>query len=191
MRLLSACNKSLSKKRRQQHAMALLLLTAVLFSCAGKGISGHAGRNVIDGDVIIRGGGPLTRTVLLEDEHGIRTVVKSGKWRDELASLKGRRVKVRGYIEGSPRFGYSIEVKSYQLVPPAGMTAVRGVVNFIDGRLKLQDIRMGREFIIHGKLGAALKQLAGYEIWAWGREEKGIEEAASITVEGYELIGGG
>jgi len=185
MRLLSACSRFLTRKRLKHALVALSLLSAVLFSCASKEISGYSSKNMIDGNVVIRGGGPLTRTVLLEDRYGIRTVVKSGKWRDELASLKGRRIKASGNIEGSSRFGYSINVQSYQLVPPEGMIAVRGVLAFAEGRLRLLNEGPGEdEYIMEGKLGPALRQLAGYQIWVWGREED-----ATIEVEGYELIG--
>ena len=186
MRLLSACSKSLTSRRLKYPRVAMFFFSALLFSCSTRNISEYRSNNTIEGIVVIRGGGPLTRTVLLEDRHGIRTVVKSGKWGDELASLKGRRVMVRGDMEGSPRFGYSIMVQSYQLVPPPGMMAVRGVLNLNEGQLRILNGKTGRSYIIKGKLGPALRQLAGYEIWVWGGEEDSI-----ITVEGYELIGSG
>ena len=186
MRLLSACSKFLPGKRLKHASVALFLISSLVFSCASKENPGYSYRNSIDGIVVIRGGGPLTRTVLLEDRHGIRTVVKSGKWKDELASLKGRRVMVRGDMEGSPRFGYSIRVQSYQLVPPPGMIAVRGVLNLTGGHLRIINRKTGGSYIIEGKLGPALRQLAGYQIWVWGGKEDSI-----IKVEGYELIGSG
>lgn len=186
MRLLSACSKSLTGRRLKHPRVALLLLSALLFSCSTRNISEYRSNNTIDGIVVIRGGGPLTRTVLVEDRHGIRTVVKSVKWRAELASLKGRRVMVRGDLEGSPRFGYSIRVQSYQLVPPPGMIAVRGVLSLAEDQLRILNRETGESYIIEGKLGPALRQLAGYQIWVWGGEEDSI-----ITAEGYELTGSG
>jgi len=186
MRLLSACSKFLAGRRPKHAHVALFLLSAILFSCSSKNIPEYRSDDTIDGIVVIRGGGPLSRTVLLEDRHGIRTVVRSGKWRDEIASLKGRRVMVRGDMEGSPRFGYSIRVQSYQLVPPPGMIAVRGVLSLAEGHLRIINRKTGGWYIIEGKLVPALRQLAGYQIWVWGGEEDSI-----IKVEGYELIGSG
>lgn len=193
MRLLSGCDKRTAgagiSLLYPVLCITLLIFSAALpASCGSKYVSDYINSRTVAGEVIVRGGGPMTRTVLIRDDYGLKTRVNDSSVCDELARLKGRRVRIRGKVKGSPRYGYSIDVESYRLVPPSGMIAVRGVVNVSQGNPCLIEKTSGSEVLFEGRLSDILIELTGYELWVWGKEEKSGSGDKIIRVEGYDLI---
>jgi len=162
--------------------IALLLLATV--SCASAPPATSSGnRFQLQGSIRVEGDHPFNRVIVLADPRDVRWILDPGEKEAELSLLDGYDVVLTCYGVPGRGGGRDASVESYVLVPPAGMTAMRGRIVSEGGSIFLNTD--SGSYILIGPLAAALEAFGDHHAWVWGT----MDDGGSVEASGYEVLG--
>ncbi len=149
-------------------------------------------KSTLEGCLKVEGSNPFDRSVTIEDSDGIEWKLLNPGLEIELARLEEFRVRVRYPVSGLNDIEHTLNIESYEIIPPEGTIAIEGVLDHIDGRLSMT-MKSGKRFLMSGALAVALSNYSGYRAWVWGtvHAASSASEPDLMQVEGYEVMSNG
>jgi hypothetical protein len=147
--------------------------------------------NTLEGRLKVEGSNPFDRSVTIVDSGGIEWKLLNPGLESELACLEEFRVKVGFPASGLSDIEHTLNIESYEIIPPDGTIAIDGVLGPVEGRLAVT-MKSGKRFLVSGPLVTALSNYSGYRVWVWGTaHSESLSESEGMDVKGYEVIGKG
>lgn len=161
-------------------ALLLGLVASVLAAVNGcAGSKGNGGEGDVEGDIVVvrgkvssRGSTPFSM-LLLEAVDGKTYAIESSPLADELRSLDGMDISIRGeVVPQSAEQLVTLDVISYELLElPSGETPIVGYIR-AGGMIEDSNLVV---WVIDGDFADVLKNFVGAKIWIVGVPRESIE----------------
>lgn len=146
---------------------------------------------VLDGEVMITGGGPGDRSIRLTTENGASWLLVSPSLEGELLKLGGHQLRVWGDIAREADAPAALHVERYEMLPVDGMSPVIGIIS-VNGPRVVFSVQEGRSrYELTGPLREAMSNFHGCKAWVWGMTTVAPDAAGDTPLEvmGYGILG--